>query len=146
MFLQSFNSSRPSSSQIIGKPSSRIQDIITSLSSQRQLSTISSADVLKIFRKHRADIVDKVSDPQRLAEKLCSKNLITSTVSRDILTTFGISDYRKACIIMNNVESSLSVGNVIVKFITLCEILMELFSNGCKEIVEEMKREIGVPD
>ena len=107
-----------------------------------RLPNVSTDDVLKVLHKYRADIVDKVSDPHRLAEQLHSNDLITGAVARDILTTQGISDYRKACIVMNDVERNLSVGNAVQKFAILCEILKRLFTGDCKMIIEEMEREI----
>ena len=83
-----------------------------------------------------------MSDPQRLAEQLHSKNLVASAVGRDILTTPGISDYRKACMVMNDAERNLSIGNTVLKFAILCEILKKLFTGECKLIIEEMEREI----
>ncbi len=85
-----------------------------------------------------------MSDPHRLAEELNSRNLIANAVARDIPTILGISDYRKTCIVMNDFERSLSIGNAVMKFIVLCGILKRLFSDDCKSIVEEMEREIGI--
>ncbi len=109
-----------------------------------QVPTISSTDVLNVIKKYRADILDKVSSSQRLAEKLSSRGLITSSVARDMLTTMGLSDYNKTCIVMNAVEGSFCVADVAKKFITLCNILKEVVSDDCKLIIEEMEKEIGI--
>ncbi len=85
-----------------------------------------------------------MSSPQRLAEKLSSRDLITSSVARDMLTTMGLSDFEKTCKLMNVVEGSFCVGDVAKKFITLCGILKEVVSSDdCKLIIEEMEKEIG---
>ncbi len=110
-----------------------------------QTPTISSTDALNVVRKYRADILDKVTSPQRLAEKLSSKHLIARDVTRDILTTMGLSDYGKTCKVMNAVEGSFCVGDVSKKFITLCDILKEVVSSDdCILIIEEMEKEIGI--
>ena len=105
---------------------------------------MSTDDVLKVFKRHKAAILENVSDPQRLAEQLHSKDLIPVTVARDTLTIAGISDYRKVCIVMDEVHRNLSVGNAILKLYLLCGILKKLFTGDCKTIVEEMEREIGL--
>ena len=96
-----------------------------------------------VLRKHCSAVQDIVSDPERLADHLYSKDLISYEVKDEILTTLGLSRLKKARIIMNEVQRNLMTGDQVLQFSILCETLKEIDSTDVmNKIVREMERDI----
>ena len=97
-----------------------------------------------ILRKHSATIQDVVSDPERLASTLHSAELISFSVKEEVVTTLGLSRYRKASIVVNEVERNISGLNKMEKFCRLCEVMKEQRHEPLSEIVIMMEKEVDL--
>ena len=98
-----------------------------------------------MLRKYSAALKDLITDPERLASLLHSKEpqLISNGTIRDLLTTTGISTYKKAGLVMDEAERYMTGGNEIQKFRILCEALKNDCPDNMRRIVLEMEREVA---
>ena len=85
-----------------------------------------------------------MSDPERLANTLYSAELISFSVKDEVVTTPGLSRYRKASIVVNEVERSISGLNKTEKFSRLCEVMKEQRDQPLSEIVIKMEKEVDL--
>ena len=104
-------------------------------------NTVLSSPV-DVLRKHSAVIQDVVSDPERLATTLYSAELISFSVKDEVVTTLGLSRYRKASIVVSEVERNMSGTNEIEKFRRLCEVMKAQRDQPLCEIVIKMEKEV----
>ena len=82
-----------------------------------------------------------MSDPERLANTLYSTKLISSSVKDEVVTTPGLSRYRKASIVVSDVERNMSGTDEMEKFRRLCEVMKAQHDQPLCEIVIKMKKE-----
>ena len=95
-----------------------------------------------VLRKHSAVIQDVVSDPERLANTLYSAELISFSVKDEVVTTLGLSRYRKASIVVSDVERNMGGTNEMEKFSRLCEVMKAQHDQPLCEIVIKMEKEV----
>ena len=77
----------------------------------------------KVLKKHMADILDLVSDPNRLATDLYNRELISRSVQDDVHTTLGLSRYNRASKIVNDFQRQLNVFDDAESLKKFCEVL-----------------------
>ena len=109
-----------------------------------KLPTTVISSPVDVLRKHSAAIQDVVSDPERLANTLYSAELISFSVKDEVVTTPGLSRYRKTSIVVNEVERSISGLNKMEKFSRLCEVMKEQLDQPLSEIVIKMEKEVDL--
>lgn len=95
------------------------------------------------LKKYSAQLVDFIRDPERLANNLFSKDLISMRVKDDIVTTIGVSTYSRASRIMNDVYREMSSGNEIEKFKKFCDVLKLDSTDAMRNIILKMENEVG---
>ena len=77
----------------------------------------------KVLRKHMSDILDLVSDPNRLATDMYNNELISRSVQDEVHTTLGLSRYIKASKIVNDFQRQLNVFDDAESLKKFCEVL-----------------------
>ena len=83
-----------------------------------------------------------MSDPERLAITLYSAELISSSVKDEVVTTPGLSRYRKASLVVSEIERNMSGTNEMEKFSRLCEVMKAQNDQPLCEIVIKMEKEV----
>ena len=79
-----------------------IDDSCTQISCELGQST-----PFNILKRHFSEILDVVSDPNRLANDLWGVNLISNVVKDNIISTTSVPRYEKASKLLNEVQRSL---------------------------------------
>ena len=107
------------------------------------LPDIISSSPVDVLKKYNATLQKMVSDPERLATELVSRSLLSDKFYDDLLSTQGLSRYRKNSLIMNElIQRGMPGGNEIQKFRTLCEILRKDCSDQKRKAVLKMEEEV----
>ena len=88
------------------------------------------------------DMLDVISDTERLANDLSSVDLISYQVKDDVITKH-LSHYQKASILLNEVERSLRVCNRPKILISYCEVLKRQENPALARIAQHMLNQIG---
>ena len=88
-------------------------------------------------------MLNVISYPERLACDLFVAQLISHDMMRNLLTTVGISRYKKTSRILDHFMSLLRTFNNREHFITFCKILTNQDNLCLTRIAEEMLMEIG---
>ena len=89
------------------------------------------------------DMLDAISDTERLANDLSSVNLIPYPVKDDVITTNLLSRYQKASKLLNEIERSLRVFNKPETLISYCEVLRKQKNRPLAIIAQNMLTDLG---
>ena len=91
-----------------------------------------------------SEMLDVISDTERLANDLSSVDLISYQVKDDVITT-PISRYQKASRLLNEVERSLRVQVLDNRgiLISYCEVLKKQKNSTLTRIAENMLKELS---
>ena len=96
----------------------------------------------KILKRHFSEILDVVSDPNRLANDLWGVDLISNVVKDNIISTPSVPRYEKASKLLNEVQRSLKVNENPKTLILICKVLTNqknlAISTICKTILKEL--------
>ena len=84
-----------------------------------------------------SEMLDMISDTERLANDLSSVDLIPYPVKDAVITT-NLSRYQKASRLLNEIEKSLRVYNKPETLISYCEVLKKQRSLSLTGIAENM--------
>ena len=118
-----------------------IDDSCTQVSSVPGQST-----TFNILKRHFSEILDVVSDPNRLANDLWGVDLISNVVKDNIISTPSVPRYEKASILLNEVQRSLKVNENPETLISLCKVLTNqknsVISMICKTVLKELGKEL----
>ena len=100
-----------------------------------------------ILKRHFSEILDVVSDPNRLANDLWGVDLISNVVKDNIISTPSVPRYEKASKLLNEVQRSLKVNNNPETLISLCRVLTNqnnsVISMICKTMMKELGKELN---
>ena len=88
------------------------------------------------------DMLDVISDTERLANDLSSVNLISYPVKDEVITT-NLSRYQKASKLLNEVERSFRVLNKPETLISYCEVLRKQKNRPLAIIAQNMLTDLG---
>ena len=91
-----------------------------------------------------SEMLDVISDTERLANDLSSVDLISYQVKDDVITT-PISRYQKASKLLNEIERSLRVQVLDNRgiLISYCEVLKKQKNSTLKRIADDMLKELS---
>ena len=120
-----------------GKPQS-IDDSCTQISCEPNQFT-----PFNILKRHFSEILDVVSDPNRLANDLWGVNLISNVVKDNIISTPSVPRYEKASKLLNEVQRSLKVNENPETLISLCRVLTNQNNSVISMICKTMMKELG---
>ena len=99
-----------------------------------------------ILKRHFSEILDVVSDPNRLANDLWGVDLISNVVKDNIISTPSVPRYEKASKLLNEVQRSLKVSENPETLISLCRVLTNqnnsVISIICKTMMKEISKEL----
>ena len=94
-----------------------------------------------ILKRHFSEILDVVSDPNRLANDLWGVDLISNVVKDNTISTPSVPRYEKASKLLNEVQRSLKVNENPETLISLCKVLTNqnntVISMICKTMMKE---------
>ena len=96
-----------------------------------------------ILKRHFSEILDVVSDPNRLANDLWGVNLISNVVKDNIISTPSVPRYEKASKLLNEVQRSLKVNENPETLISLCKVLTNQNNSVISMICKTMMKELG---
>ena len=96
-----------------------------------------------IPKRHFSEILDVVSDPNRLANDLWGVDLISNVVKDNIISTPSVPRYDKASKLLNEVQRSLKVNENPEILISLCKVLTNQNNSVISMICKTMMKEIG---
>ena len=101
---------------------------------------------LNIFVRHMCEMLDAISDPdtERLPNDLSSANLIPYSMKDDLISTKGLSRYRKASILLNEIHRSLRCTNKPEILENFSEVLTKQDNPALTRIAEHMLKELGI--
>ena len=122
---------------ISGKPQS-IDDSCTQISCEPNQLT-----PFNILKRHFSEILDVVSDPNRLANDLWGVDLISNVVKDNIITTASVPRYEKASKLLNEVQRSLKANENPETLIALCKLLTNQNNSAMSMICKTMMKELG---
>ena len=97
----------------------------------------------KILKRHFSEILDVVSDPNRLANDLWGVDLISNVVKDNIISTPSVPRYEKASKLLNEVQRSLKVNENPETLILLCKALTNQKNLAISTICKTMFKELG---
>ena len=120
-----------------GRPQS-IDDSCTKISCESNQLT-----PFNVLKRHFSEILDVVSDPNRLANDLWSVNLISNVVKDNIISTPSVPRYEKASKLLNEVQRSLKVNENAETLISLCKVLTNQNNSVISMICKTMMKELG---
>ena len=97
-----------------------------------------------IFKARMSKMLDVVSDPDtdRLANDLSLADLIPYSV-KDHVITKNLDRYKKASILLNEIERSLRISNKPEDLKTFCEILKKLDNPSLTRIADEILKKLS---
>ena len=96
-----------------------------------------------VLKRHFSEILDVVSDPNRLANDLWGVDLISNVVKDNIISTPSVPRYEKASKLLNEVQRSLKVSENPEALITLCKVLTNQNNSVIAMICKTMMKELG---
>ena len=96
-----------------------------------------------VLKRHFSEILDVVSDPNRLANDLWGVDLISNVVKDNIISTPSVPRYEKASKLLNEVQRSLKVNENPATLITLCKLLTNQNNSVISMICKTMMKELG---
>ena len=96
-----------------------------------------------ILKRHFSEILDVVSDPNRLANDLWGVDLISNVVKDNIISTPCVPRYEKASKLLNEVQRSLKVNEYPETLIALCRVLTNQNNSMISMICNTMMKELG---
>ena len=96
-----------------------------------------------ILKRHFSEILDVVSDPNRLANDLWGVDLISNVVKDNIISTPSVPRYEKASKLLNEVQRSLKVNENPETLILLCKVLTNQKNSVISTICKAMLKELG---
>ena len=96
-----------------------------------------------VLKRHFSEILDVVSDPNRLANDLWGVNLISNVVKDNIISTPSVPRYEKASKLLNEVQRSLKVNENPETLISLCKVLTNQNNSVISMICKTMMKELG---
>ena len=96
-----------------------------------------------ILKRHFSEILDMVSDPNRLANDLWGVDLISNVVKDNIISTPSVPRYEKASKLLNEVQRSLKVNKNPETLISLCRVLTNQKNSVISMICKTMMKELG---
>ena len=96
-----------------------------------------------ILKRHFSEILDVVSDPNRLANDLWGVDLISNVVKDNIISTPSVPRYEKASKLLNEVQRSLKVNENPETLISLCKVLTNQKHAVISMICKTMMKELG---
>ena len=98
----------------------------------------------KILKRHFSEILDVVSDPNRLANDLWAVDLISNVVKDNIISTPSVPRYEKASKLLNEVQRSLKVNKKNPEtLILLSKVLTNQKNSVISTICKTMLKELG---
>ena len=115
-----------------------IDDSCTQVSSVPVQTTPSN-----VLKRHFSEILDMISDPNRLANDLWSVDLISNVVKDNIISTPSLPRYEKASKLLNEVQRSLKVNENPETLISLCRVLTNQNNSVISMICKTMMKELG---
>ena len=95
-----------------------------------------------IFKRHMGEMLEVISDTERLANDLSLADFITDFVKDQVITTV-LSRYEKASKLLNEVQRSLKVFNKPEMLTLYCEVLEKQKNPALKMIAQDMLKELG---
>ena len=96
-----------------------------------------------ILKRHFSEILDVVSDPNRLANDLSGVDLISDVVKDNIISTPSVPRYEKASKLLNEVQRSLKVNENPDTLILLSKVLTNQKNSVISMICKAMMIELG---
>ena len=96
-----------------------------------------------ILKRHFSEILDVVSDPNRLANDLWSVDLISNVVKDNIISTPSVPRYEKTSKLLNEVQRSLKINKNPETLISLCRVLIDQKNSVISMICKTMMKELG---
>ena len=101
---------------------------------------------LNIFVRHMCEMLDVISDPdtERLPNDLSSANLISYSMTDDLISTKGLSRYQKASILLNEIHRSLRHTNKPEILENFIKVLAKQENPALTRIAEHMLKELGM--
>ena len=96
-----------------------------------------------ILKRHFSEILDVVSNPNRLANDLWGVDLISNVVKDNIISTPSVPRYEKASKLLNEVQRSLKVNENPETLISLCKLLTNQNNSVISMICKTMMKELG---
>ena len=96
-----------------------------------------------VLKRHFSEILDVVSDPNRLANDLWGVDLISNVVKDNIITTASVPRYEKASKLLNEAQRSLKVNDNPETLISMCKVLTNQNNSVISMICKTMMKELG---
>ena len=96
-----------------------------------------------ILKRHFSEILDVVSDPNRLANDVSSVDLISNIVKDNIISTPSVPRYEKASKLLNEVQRSLKINENPEILISLCKVLTNQKNAVISMICKTMLNKLG---
>ena len=96
-----------------------------------------------VLKRNFSEILDVVTDPNRLANDLWSVDLISNVVKDNIISTPNLPRYEKASKLLNEVQRSLKVNENPETLISLCRVLTNQNNSVISMICKTMMKELG---
>ena len=96
-----------------------------------------------VLKRHFSEILDVVSDPNRLANDLWGVDLISNVVKDNIISTPRVPRYEKASKLLNEVQRSLKVNDNPETLISICKVLTNQNNSVISMICKTMMKELG---
>ena len=96
-----------------------------------------------VLKRHFSEILDVVSDPNRLANDLWGVDLISNVVKDNIISTPSVPRYEKASKLLNEVQRSLKVNDNPETLISICKVLTNQNNSVMSMICKTMMKELG---
>ena len=96
-----------------------------------------------VLKRHFSEILDVVSDPNRLANDLWDVDLISKIVKDNIISTPSVPPYEKASKLLNVVQRSLKVNENPETLILLSKVLANQKNLAISKICQTILKELG---
>ena len=96
-----------------------------------------------VLKRNFSEILDVVTDPNRLANDLWGVDLISNVVKDNIISTPSVPRYEKASKLLNEVQRSLKVNENPETLISLCRVLTNQNNSVISMICKTMMKELG---
>ena len=95
-----------------------------------------------IFKRHMSEMLDEITDTEKLACDLLAVDLIPYHTKNDIITT-NLPRYQKASILLNEIERSLRVFNKPEMLISCCEVFKKQENPALRRIAADVLRDLS---
>ena len=106
-------------------------------------STIPESSPFRIFKRHMSEMLDVISDTDRLANNLSIDDLVSYPVKDNVLSTPSLSRYQRASKLLNEIERSLKTFDEPKTLAKFCHVLKKQHNPILTKISAKMMKELG---